>query len=57
MSNSKYEHNSEIITKLHAVIYEYKDKISVAEAVGLLEIAKLDLLEQQRVTSNVDKST
>lgn len=54
MSNSKYEHNAEIITKLHAVIYEYKDKISVAEAVGLFEIAKLDLLEQQRVNLEIN---
>ena len=34
------EHLGEMASKIEAVVYEYADRISLAEAIGILEIVK-----------------
>lgn len=41
------EHLGEMANKIEAVFYEYADRISLAEAIGILEIVKAQILEDQ----------
>jgi len=41
------EHLGEMASKIEAVVYEYADRISLAEAIGILEIVKAQILEDQ----------
>ena len=42
------EHLGETANKIEAVVYEYADRISLAEAIGILEIVEAHILEDQR---------
>lgn len=50
-----FTRNAEIVSNIKQIIYKHSGEISVAEAIGLIEIAKLDLLEEQRSTLNDQK--
>lgn len=41
------EHLGEMANKIETVVYEYADRISLAEAIGILEIVKAQILEDQ----------
>ena len=41
------EYLGEMASKIEAVVYEYADRISLAEAIGILEIVKAQILEDQ----------
>ena len=41
------EHLGEMANKIEAVVYVYADRISLAEAIGILEIVKAQILEDQ----------
>ncbi len=53
---NEFPTNAIIIDELLGVIYKYTNKISVPEAVGLLELAKFTLIEGQRGIQDVDQS-
>jgi len=44
----KREHLGELAEALVALMYEYADRISLAEALGVLEIVKAQILEEQQ---------
>jgi len=44
----KREHLGQMASKIQDVLYEYSDKISLAEAIGVLEIVKAQILEDQQ---------
>jgi hypothetical protein len=41
------EHLGEMANKIEKIIYEYANRISIAEAIGILEIVKAKILEDQ----------
>ena len=41
------EHLGEMARKIETVVYEYADRISLAEAIGILEIVKAQILKGQ----------
>ena len=41
------EYLNEMASKIEAVVYEYAGRISLAEAIGILEIVKAQILEDQ----------
>lgn len=43
----KREYLTELATRIIDTVYEYADRISLAEAVGVLEIVKSQVLEEQ----------
>lgn len=39
---------SEMCDRIKAIVYEYSDQVPVALAIGVLEIAKFEIVEEQK---------
>jgi hypothetical protein len=44
----KREYLGELAESMVAIVYTYADRISLAEALGVLELVKAQILEEQR---------